>query len=229
MAKTVAITGAGGALAAAVIDLFKAEGWHLALLVHSDSEKVRLEQTYPEAIVVRVDLGTEAQANEAIQTVQSQSGAIDVLLNIAGGFSLNKAVETSAEDLNKQLTINLWTVFNATRAVLDGMLEHGSGFILGVGAAAALNGGSKMGPYAASKAAMSAYLKSVAAELEGKGIGVGVLYPMGAIDTPGNRKAMPDADPESWINARELAETILLMVTRSKRGRVREVKIYPPA
>jgi NAD(P)-dependent dehydrogenase (short-subunit alcohol dehydrogenase family) len=85
-----------------------------------------------------------------------------------------------------------------------------------------------MGPYAASKAAMIAYLKSVAAELEGKGIGVAILYPMAAIDTPGNRKSMPNADPNSWLDPRELAETILHLATRSTRGRVREVKVYPP-
>jgi short-subunit dehydrogenase len=126
-----------------------------------------------------------------------------------------------------QLTLNLWTVFNSTRAVLPAMLEQASGFILGVGSGAAQQGGAKQGPYAASKAAMIAYLKSVRAELQPKGIGVAILHPMSAIDTPGNRKAMPNGKPEKWLDPRALAETMLHLVSRGARGQIFEVMVYP--
>ncbi len=227
MDKVVAITGAGGAVAEKTIEVFKKAGWNLTLFVHRADEKVRLEQTHPDAFVTVADLGREEQAFRAVSEALEKFGQIDALLNIAGGFSLNPVLETSSDDLKKQLAINLWTTFNTTRAVLPSMVEQGQGFIIGVGAGAAVNGGSKLGPYAASKAAMIAYLKSVQAEVGAKGVGVAVVYPMGSIDTPGNRKSMPDADPEKWIDPIELAETMLYVVSRSPRGRIREVMVYP--
>jgi NAD(P)-dependent dehydrogenase (short-subunit alcohol dehydrogenase family) len=225
--KVVAITGAGGAVAEKTIEVFKSAGWQLALFAHSDNEKGRLGQAHPDAFVTKADLGRDDEAKRAVNETLEKLGHIDALLNIAGGFSLNPALETSSDDLKGQLAINLWTTFNTTRAVLPNMIERGQGFIIGVGAGAAVGGGSKLGPYAASKAAMIAYLKSVQAEVGAKGIGVAVVYPMGSIDTPGNRKSMPDADPEKWIDPVELAETMLYLVSRSPRGRIREVMVYP--
>jgi NAD(P)-dependent dehydrogenase (short-subunit alcohol dehydrogenase family) len=229
MDKVVAITGAGGAVAEKTIEIFKQAGWSLVLFAHSEDEKARLEQTHTDAFVTKADLGRDDQAQQAVRESLAKLGHIDALLNIAGGFSLNPALETSSDDLKKQLAINLWTTFNTTRAVLPGMVERGQGFIIGVGAGAATSGGSKLGPYAASKAAMIAYLKSVQAEVGAKGIGVAVVYPMGSIDTPGNRKSMPDADPAKWIDPMELAETMLYLVSRTSRGRIREVMVYPPS
>jgi NADP-dependent 3-hydroxy acid dehydrogenase YdfG len=228
MDKVVAITGAGGAVGEKVIEVFQKAGWQLALFAHSDDEKARLEQTYKDAFVTIADLGRDDEAKRAVGEALEKLGQIDALLNIAGGFSLNPALETSSDDLKQQLAINLWTTFNTTRAVLPSMVERGQGFIIGVGAGAAVSGGSKLGPYAASKAAMIAYLKSVQAEVNAKGIGVAVVYPMGSIDTPSNRKSMPDANPEKWIDPVELAETMLYLVSRSPRGRIREVMVYPP-
>jgi NAD(P)-dependent dehydrogenase (short-subunit alcohol dehydrogenase family) len=228
MDKVVAITGAGGAVGEKTIEVFNKAGWKLALFAHSDDEKLRLEQTHPDAFVTKADLGRDDQAQQAVKEAIAKVGHIDALLNIAGGFSLNPALETSSDDLKKQLAINLWTTFNTTRAVLPSMVERGQGFIVGVGAGAAVNGGSKLGPYAASKAAMIAYLKSVQAEVGKQGVGVAVIYPMGSIDTPSNRKSMPDADPTTWIDPTELAETMLYLVNRSSRGRIREVMVYPP-
>jgi NADP-dependent 3-hydroxy acid dehydrogenase YdfG len=227
MDNVVVITGAGGAVAEKTIEVFKKAGWRLALFAHSDDEKTRLEQTHPDAFVTKADLGRDDQAQQAVKEVLARFERIDALLNIAGGFSLNPALETSSDDLKQQLAINLWTTFNTTRAVLPSMVERGQGFIIGVGASAAVNGGSKLGPYAASKAAMIAYLKSVQAEVSAKGVGVAVIYPMGSIDTPSNRKSMPDADPNKWIDPTELAETMLYLVNRSPRGRIREVMVYP--
>ncbi|HEX7342253.1 MAG TPA: SDR family NAD(P)-dependent oxidoreductase, partial [Rhodanobacteraceae bacterium] len=153
---------------------------------------------------------------------------IDALLNIAGGFDMSGAADTTPAQLEAQLDINLRTAFNATRAMLPHMLESGGGFVLGVGAGQAINGGASCGTYAASKAAMIAWMKSMHAELAPKGIEFAIVYPMGAVDTAGNRAAMPDVDPASWIDPADLAATMLHLVSRGARGQVREARVYPP-
>lgn len=226
--QTVIVTGAGGAIATHAIDAFRQAGWKLALIAFNDAERTRLHEKYSDACIVQANLADDADARRAIGEAIEQCGKIDALLNIAGGFDMSGAAETTPAQLEAQLDINLRTVFNATRAVLPHMLGNGGGFVLGVGAAAAINGGASMGPYAAAKAAMIAWLKSMHAELAPRGIEIGIVYPMAAVDTAGNRAAIPAADPASWIDPDELAATMLHLATRGSRGRIREVRVYPP-
>lgn len=229
MNRTVAVTGAGGALAQAVIPLFESEGWNLALFAHGDSTAARLERDHPRSFVVQVGLHDEAATKTAVEAVTGRFGHIDALLNVAGGFAMSGATETTSADLDEQLDVNLKTAFSATKAVLPGMFERRSGIIVGVSAGAAISAGAKMGAYAASKAALVAYLKSVRAEVEPRGVGVSILYPMGTIDTPANRESMPNTDPAAWIDPQALAESLLFLVTRPPRGRVRELMVYGPS
>jgi NADP-dependent 3-hydroxy acid dehydrogenase YdfG len=225
---TAIITGAGGAIASHVVDTFTQAGWRLGLIAYDEAEKKRIQSNHGDAVTVIANLVDEGAARDAIQKLEKELGSVDALLNIAGGFDMSGAVETTGDQLEAQLDINFRTAFNATRAMLPGMLEAGKGFVLGVGADAALDGGASKGPYAAAKAALIAWLKSVHAELAPKGINVAVIYPMGAVDTAGNRGAMPDADPQTWIDPRELAASMLHMATRGTRGRILETRVYPP-
>ncbi|KGI77218.1 SDR family oxidoreductase [Oleiagrimonas soli] len=226
---TAIITGAGGAIAGHIVKAFTRAGWKLGLVAYNEAEKTRLERDHDGMLTVQIDLVDESKAREGMAELQKRLGHVDALLNIAGGFDMSGATETSSQQLEAQLDINFRTAFNATRAVLPGMLEAGKGFVLGVGADAALDGGASKGPYAAAKAALIAWLKSVHAEVASKGVNVAVMYPMGAVDTIGNREAMPDVDPASWIDPEELAATALHLATRSPRGRMLEAKVFPPA
>lgn len=227
--STAIITGAGGAIAGHVIDTFQQAGWNLALVAHDDASSKRLANDHADARIVQANLADSADAARAIQEAVQQCGKVDALLNIAGGFDMSGAADTTPEQLDAQLDINLRTAFNATRAILPHMLENERGFVLGVGAMQAIDGGASTGAYAASKAALIAWMKSMHVELAVKGIEIGIVYPMGAVDTPGNREAMSDVDPNTWIDADELAATILHMATRGQRGHVREARVYPPA
>lgn len=229
--STAIITGAGGAIAGHLVRACEAAGWKLGLIAFDAAEEARLKAAHPAAAVAT---GNLADATDAARTMQAAiaglGAAPTALFNIAGGFAMAEAVSNDAPaQLDAQLAINLRTAFNATRAVLPGMLARGSGFILGVGAAAALDGGAGMGAYAAAKAALVTWLKSVRGEVAAKGIDVGIIYPMAAVDTAGNRASMPDADPKRWIDPDELAATMLHLATRSARGRLLEARVYPPA
>ncbi|MES3629760.1 MAG: SDR family NAD(P)-dependent oxidoreductase, partial [Longimonas sp.] len=130
------------------------------------------------------------------------------------------------DDYAQMMDINMRTLFNTARAALPHLQARDHSFLLGVSAPAAEDGGAGMGLYAASKAAVAAYLKSLRAEYSETGVRVSTLYPMGVVDTPANRKAMPDSDPSTWIAPKELAETMLHAATRSPRGHIRALKVY---
>ena len=74
---------------------------------------------------------------------------------------------------------------------------------------------------------MAHLLHSLDAELHGKGVRVAIVYPMGAVDTPANRRDMPDFDPAGYIDPDEIAETIVFAATRGPRARLRELPVWP--
>lgn len=179
----------------------------------------------PGALHVVADLSNPATARDAVATILERFGRIDSLFNIAGGFAARGAANTTSADIEQQLDLNFRSAFNTTTAVLPAMLAREEGFILGVAAAAAINGARGAGAYAASKGALLSYFKSLALELAPQGIRTSVLVPMGTIDTTANRTAMPSADHTRFIPTEELVDCMLFLESRSPRAQITELRI----
>jgi NAD(P)-dependent dehydrogenase (short-subunit alcohol dehydrogenase family) len=96
--------------------------------------------------------------------------------------------------------------------VVPGMLARGSGKIVNVGSFGALRGTAQMGAYAAAKSEVLRLTESLAAELREHGINVNCVLPS-VIDTPENRKAMPQADPAKWVPPAQLAQVIAFLAS----------------
>jgi len=124
------------------------------------------------------------------------------------------------------MDLNFRTLFNTARAAVPLLTRAEQSVLLGVSAPAALEGQAEAGLYGASKGAVASYVKSLGKEEQEAGLRTTVLYPMGVVDTPANRDAMPDADPSTWIDPRELADHMLHAATRSPRGHVPELKVH---
>jgi NADP-dependent 3-hydroxy acid dehydrogenase YdfG len=71
-------------------------------------------------------------------------------------------------------------------------------------------------------------MHSLDGELAGTQVRVAVVYPMGAVDTPANRRDMPDFDPARFIDPNEIAAALVFAAERSPRGRILDLPIYPP-
>jgi NAD(P)-dependent dehydrogenase (short-subunit alcohol dehydrogenase family) len=92
------------------------------------------------------------------------------------------------------------------------MIERGTGRIVAVSAKTAQRGAPAMAAYIASKSALQRLVEAQAAELAPHGIGVNSIAPS-VLDTPGNRQAMPDANPSEWVSTVVAAETIAFLVS----------------
>lgn len=225
---TVAITGAAGAIGSVTAEVFEDAGWDLALLDVGAENRATLETTFPDARVFDCDLTDEAQAQEAFAAL-GDDGALDAVLAIAGGFAMQPALDATMDDYQKMIGMNFRTLFNTARAAVPVLTQKDRSFLLGVSAPAALEGQAGAALYAASKGAVAAYVQSLDAEKREEGLRTSVLYPMGVVDTPANREAMPDADPSSWVDPRELADGMLHLATRSPRGHIPELKVHAAA
>jgi NAD(P)-dependent dehydrogenase (short-subunit alcohol dehydrogenase family) len=169
-------------------------------------------------LLMPTNLLDQKEVDAAVQAAIQRFKRIDVLCNIAGGFRAGAPVhETSDETWNLLFDLNARTVLHTARAVVPRMLENGGGKIVNVGAYAAQKGVAQMGAYVAAKSAVIRLTEAMAAELREKNINVNCVLPT-IIDTPENRKAMPNADPRRWVSPADLANTIAFLASDDARA-----------
>ncbi len=210
--RTVMLTGAAGNLGRAVAAAFGD-----ANLVLLDLKRGSL-QDGDKQMFVETDLLNAQSVQAAVDKAVQRFKRIDVLCNIAGGFRMGSPVhETSDKDWDFMLNVNARTVLNMSRAVVPVMLKGGGGKIVNIGAFAAQKGAAQMGAYIASKSAVIRLTETMAAELRERNINVNCLLPT-IIDTPENRKAMPDADPKRWVAPEDLAQVIVFLASDAARA-----------
>ena len=164
-----------------------------------------------------VDLSSADVAREAVGKVKKQYGRLDCLINIAGTFKWETLEDGNAATWDQLFQINVKTAVNASKAALPLLMASGSGRIINIGANAAIKAGQGMGPYAASKAAVHRFTESLAEELKTKNVTVNAVLPS-IIDTPANRKDMPNADFSKWVAPAELAAVILFLASEEARA-----------
>lgn len=218
--KRVLITGATGGVATAFLEAFHAAGATLALTGFGRERLDALGARFG-AVAVEADLATEA----GVAALFEATGPVDGVVHLAGGFAMGRLADASPADFDRQIDLNLRSLFQVVRAYVPGLRER-DGFLVGVGSGPGLAlGAAQMGLYAAAKAGVLALLRTIAAEEPH--VRAIALIPQGAIDTPGNRAAMPGTDPETWIDPAELAAATLFAVGRSPRGRIIELQVLP--
>ncbi|MEO1246780.1 MAG: SDR family NAD(P)-dependent oxidoreductase [Pseudomonadota bacterium] len=163
-----------------------------------------------------VDLGKPQAVRETLSSAVAESGPLGALVNIAGGFAWETVADGDPETWERMFDINVRSTLNACRAALE-HFDTSPASIVNVGAAAALKAGAGMGAYTAAKSGVMRLTEALAEELKPKGVRVNAVLPS-IIDTPANRKDMPDADPAEWVSTTELAEVIAFLISPKASG-----------
>jgi len=137
------------------------------------------------AIAVEADVRRGDETRALVARVAAELGPIDVLVNNAGSLIVRMKIhEVTEERLDEILALNFKSAVLASQAVAPAMIERRRGAIVNVVSIAGHNGGGPgAGAYAAAKAALTAYTKSLAKELAPQGVRVNAVSP-GVIDTP---------------------------------------------
>jgi len=161
-----------------------------------------------------VDLSDPAAAQAAIDE-HAKTGRFAAVINVAGGFTWETVLDGDVETWDRMWAMNLKTTLNTCRAAIPQMLDGGS--IVNIGAAAGAKGSAGMGAYTASKSAVARLTEALADELSTRAIRVNAVLPT-IIDTPANRKDMPDADFSAWVTTEELANIILFLLSPESAG-----------
>jgi 2-hydroxycyclohexanecarboxyl-CoA dehydrogenase len=183
---TVVVTGGGGGIGTALCNGFAAEGARVAVLDRDEGAAARVAGELVEAghtaIAVTCDITERASVDVAIERVGAELGPVDVLVNNAGWDLFVPFLDTRPEDWARLIDINLVGALNMHHAVLPGMVERGAGRVVNVSSDAARVGSSGEAVYAACKAGIVAFSKTLAREHARHGITFNVVCP-GPTDT----------------------------------------------
>jgi 3-oxoacyl-[acyl-carrier protein] reductase len=189
--RTAFVTGSTRGIGQSVAAVLYRAGAKVAI-VGRDVEKAQAvaREMGERALAVGCDVGDQAQVDAAIATAEKVLGPVDILVNNAGITRDNLLLRMSETEWDEVLDANLKGAFHATKAVLKGMMKRRYGRIINMTSIVGLTGNKGQANYAASKAGLIGFTKSVAKEYGGRGILVNAVAP-GFIDT-----AMTAALPE---------------------------------
>jgi len=158
------------------------------------------------------DVTDQADTRRLVTDVIQKAGRLDVLINLVGGFAEGRVQDTDATVWQRMLTMNLTSGFLLSRAVLPAMTQQRAGRILHIAAKAAIEPFPGAGAYIVAKSGLVALIRTLALELIGSGVTVNGVLPS-TIDTPSNRKSMPDADPSKWVKPESIADLLLFLAS----------------
>ncbi len=225
--RGVVVLGGTGALGRAVVAALKQRGARVAITGRrAETVQARASELGVEGLVG--DASDPAGARSLVEQARAVLGEVFGVVNVAGAFSWAPIAGMDDGLLDRMLRANLHTMVHMTRAALPGMVEGGGGFLVGVASVQAWQGGAPgVAAYAASKAALLAFMRSLRAELAGTGVRVTVLVPMGIIDSAANRADMPDADPADWLSPDALAAVLCHALETPPDAQVFELPVYP--
>jgi len=211
------ISGGAGNLGRAVTAAFLEAGWRVSVALHHTDAKNALDplkSAHPGRVsTCLLDLSKELGAASAITQTVQWGGRLDAVAHLMGAWvGGEKLADTSLGVWETMMNVNLTSAFLLTRAAIPRMLEGGGGSLVYVSSRAAREQRAKNAAYAVSKAGLLVLAESVAEEYRGQGIRANAVLP-GTLDTPANRRAMPDADASRWTAPEEVARVILFLAS----------------
>jgi NAD(P)-dependent dehydrogenase (short-subunit alcohol dehydrogenase family) len=201
----VVVTGANGGLGSYVTRVFLDAG---ANVVGTSRNIQQSDFAHPGFAAIPADISTQAGARELVEQVMARFGKVRVLVHTVGGFAGGPpVVETDDAIMQKMMDMNFNSLFHIARAAIQALRASGDGRLIAIGSRAAVDPGPGVGAYSASKAAMVSLVRTIAMENRDAGLRANVILP-GTIDTPANRKAMPNADVSKWVQPAAIASLV---------------------
>lgn len=202
--QTVLVTGGSRGIGRALVEAFADAGARVAFTYRSSTERAQalkeeLEEGGTEVLVFQGDVGEMAAAEEAIQGVTEAWDTVDVLVNNAGITRDGLMLRMGEDDWDDVIRTNLKSVFNFCKAAYRPMMRQRAGRIVNISSVVGVSGNPGQTNYAASKAGIIGFSKSMAKELGRRGVTVNVVAP-GYVETA-MTDAMAEASREAMLEA----------------------------
>ncbi len=172
------------------------------------------------------DVADENFVNESIEKIIKKYGHIDHLINNAGIGIMKKVIDASLNDFKKQIDVNLYGIFNFSKAVLPQMIRSQSGSIINILSLAGKNSFVGGALYSASKHAALGFTKSLMLEVREYNIRVAAICP-GSVDTDFSDRSIQNSNRDKILKPSDIAETVFSIISLPARALVSEIDIRP--
>lgn len=194
--KIAIVTGAGGGIGGAIALRFAREGAKIAIAeIDGETGKARaaeIAREGGESLAVVTDVTRKTSVEQMVQATLARWGRVDILVNVAGGAQIKPVVEITEADWDHIIDMNLKSTFLCSQAVLPAMIKQKYGKIVSISSIYGFTGNATRASYAAAKAGVAVFTKSLALEVAQDGINVNAIAP-GRILTDRVRSHYTDA------------------------------------
>src|SRR5512132_3384725 len=185
--KGAVVTGGGGGIGGANVQRFAREGAKLGVAdINPDAAQARVKEAAErgaDAIAIISDVTNKKSVEDMVKATLDRWGKIDILVNVAGGAQRKNVVDIAAEDWDLVVDMNLKSVFLCSQAVLATMVKAKYGKIVSISSFYGFAGNATRSSYAAAKAGVAVFTKSLALEHVKDGLNINAIAP-GRIATP---------------------------------------------
>lgn len=215
MNQVIIVTGGAGGIGSEICRCLAADGLKVVAADYAkeaaDQVAANIRQANGEAIAIQVDVGSKDSVAEMFKQVLAKYGSVDILFNGAGVMTRMPVVELPEAEWDRVLRINLKGTFLCSQAAAQHMIPKKQGRIINIASGRGVAGQARSAHYAASKAGVIAFTKSLAVELAPYDITVNAICP-GATDTPMSRAG---STPEEF-KKREAVPPLMDGLTRKE-------------
>ncbi len=227
MYKNIIITGAAGNLGKATLEKMVSEGYHVIATVEP-GKTLGFYEDHAQVDIHHLDLMNEDDATTFVAVVLKKYKTIDAALLLVGGYAGGDIASTSGEMLRNMYALNFETTYFLARPLFKQMMAQKNGRIIMIGARPALlpKDGKNSFAYAMSKSLIFELANILNVEGKDSNVTATVIVPS-TLDTPANRKGMPDADFTTWVKPEDVAN-IMAFVISNNAAPLREtvLKVY---
>jgi 3-oxoacyl-[acyl-carrier protein] reductase len=229
--KTVLITGASAGIGSATALAFAERGANVVVTARRE-ERLRelcdtIKNTGGNAAFIAGDATEEATAKNCVALAISQFGRLDILINNAGAGNYKNLVDTSVEEYDALMDVNMKTSFLFSRHAAPGMIAQKGGEILFISSVAGLQGYAGEAVYCASKFAQIGFAQALDGELRKFGIKVGTICP-GGVKTEfavGKGRTEEGVKNSYMMEPHEVAEAILFACMQPPNARILQMTV----
>ena len=221
------VTGGGSGVGRAASLAFAREGAKVAIVdVNEDGAKQvaqETEQAGGEAVAIRTDVAAASNVEQMVEQVVARYGKVDILFNNAGIAPRGTVVDTSEEEWDRVMAVDLKSAFLCSKFVVPIMQKNGGGAIVNTGSNCSLHGYANLAAYTAAKGGLLMLTKQMAADYKKDNIRVNCVCP-GVILSPMTEKVWRDEgkDPEKMYKSNlqtpeEIADAVLFLASDAAR------------
>ena len=215
--RVAVVTGGTGALGQAITSALLEAGGSVAIPYAVPAELKELEARLAPELRTRLlalpaDVTREDAMGKFVHAVRDRHGRVDGLVNAVGGFAGGDLLSTSLAEWERMMALNLTSTAIACRAVLPIMIAGGGGRIVNIASRAVLSPQGGFIAYTVSKAGVITLTQALSQEVKKHRVTVNAVLPS-TMDTPGNRRAMPDADRSEWVRTEDVAHVVAFLLS----------------